>query len=82
MIYHQMRAQADQHRHHLAAEAERDHQSDLAAAVPAWSERLTEPIGRWLIRAGKRIEGFWIAQRQRHRTQLRLIDRWMEPYTR
>jgi hypothetical protein len=82
MMYHQMRAQADQRRHHLAAEAERDHQVELAAEVPGWTERLMEPIGRWLISTGKRIEAFCIAQRERRRTQLRLIHRRMEMQTR
>ncbi|MBL8156756.1 MAG: hypothetical protein JNM70_21445, partial [Anaerolineae bacterium] len=67
MIYHQMRVQADQRRHELAAEAERNHHTALAAEVPAWSERLMEPIGRWLISTGKRIEGFCVAQRERRR---------------
>lgn len=82
MMYHQMRVQADQRRHDLAAAAEHHHQVELAAEVPAWTERVMEPIGRWLISTGKRIEAFCMAQRERRRTQLRPFHPRMEPYTR
>lgn len=80
MMYHQMRVQADQRRHDLAAECH--HQVELTAEVPAWTERLMEPLGRWLISTGKRIEGFCMAQRERRRAQPRPFHPRMEMQTR
>lgn len=70
--YYQMRLETDQHRHELASGAERDHQAEwVLDERTAWTERIIEPIGRWLINIGNRIEAHYIAAHQRRQIELK-----------